>query len=87
MSAHRHKRASDSETRNAERAFSVPCACGGSCMLCDDNGNRPIDVHDVIRLRRTAMNRGFRETVRMCDRAIADADDMIAWFHVAEALR
>ena len=85
--AHAIQDASHVGARNAERVFSVPCACGGSCMLCDDNGNRPIDVHDVIRLRRTALNRGFRETVRMCDRAIADDDDMIAWFHVAEALR
>lgn len=64
----------------------IPCACHSACILCTD-GLRPIDRLDVIRLRRYALNRGYTSTVRFCDRALADAEDHIAWHECAEALR
>lgn len=94
MSAHAGDCASESETRNDARPFSVrhsvtlriPCACVGGCVLCVD-GLRPMDRVDLVRLRRYALNRGYTSTVRMADRALADDDDAIAWHHCAEALR
>lgn len=65
----------------------IECGCGGTCMLCDDNGMRPIDRYDVEALRRLARNRGFDATARACDRALADDDDAIAWHECAEAMR
>ena len=64
----------------------IPCNCGDSCTLCND-GSRALDVHDVIKLRRTSLNRAYFDLVKMCDRALADAEDAIAWHACAEALR
>lgn len=66
---------------------SIPCGCGGSCMMCDDEGNRPIDNYDIVRLRRTMLNRGFASIVKACDAALASDDDVHAWHQCAEALR
>ena len=65
----------------------VYCTCSGGCVLCDAQGMRPIDRLDVVRLRRTALNRGFKSIVLMAERAIADDDDAVAWYACAEALR
>lgn len=72
---------------NTNTAPRIPCSCTGSCVLCDDNGLRPIDRTDVVKLRRYSLNRRYESTVRMCDRALADDDDAIAWHECAEALR